>query len=79
MAKVLTGTVTSDKMQQTLVVRVDSVFSHPTYKKVVKQSKKYKVHVGDNAKYIIGDVVTIQETKPVSKTKHFIVVSKVTK
>ena len=69
-----TGTITSNKMAKTLVVRVDSYKNHPKYQKKYKISKKFYVHVDDAAKYSIGDSITITETKPVSKLKKWKVI-----
>lgn len=71
--KVLKGVVLSDKMQDTIVVKVTRYFKHEKYQKFIKQNKKYKAHdKGNTCK--IGDTVTIKETRPISKDKHFIVV-----
>jgi small subunit ribosomal protein S17 len=71
--KTLKGEVVSDKMKDTVVVRVTRYFKHEKYQKFVKQHKKYKAHdAGNTCK--IGDLVTIKETRPISKDKHFIVV-----
>jgi small subunit ribosomal protein S17 len=67
------GVVTSDKMDKTVVVQVDRYVKHPKYKKYYTISKKYKAHDPEN-KAKIGDVVTIKETKPMSKDKRFAVV-----
>jgi small subunit ribosomal protein S17 len=68
--KILTGLVVSDKMKDTIVVRVERYVKHPRYAKFIKRRKKYKVHdVGNTAK--IGDQVKIIETRPISKDKHF--------
>lgn len=74
--KTLQGTVTSLKTAQTATVSVESRWQHPMYKKYVKRSKKYACHYVD-IKLVEGDVVVIEECRPVSKTKHFKVVSKV--
>ena len=68
--KVFTGTVISDKMDKTITVVVDTYKKHPLYGKRVKQSKKFHVH-DENSVAKIGDVVTIVETRPLSKTKKF--------
>lgn len=61
--------VISDKMDKTVVVRVDSTYMHPVFKKVVRKSKKYKVHdEGEIASQ--GDIVEIYEGRPISKTKY---------
>lgn len=68
--KVLTGTVVSDKMKDTIVVLVERFEKHPKYQKFIKRSKKFKAHdAGNTAK--MGDKVQIVETKPISKDKHF--------
>lgn len=73
--KVLSGVVVSDKMKDTIVVSVTRFVKHPKYGKFIKSQKKYKAHdVGNTFK--IGDKVEIKETKPISKTKHFIALKK---
>ena len=72
--KMLQGTVVSDKMDKTAVVSVTRFVMHPKYKKYVKISKKYKAHDPEN-KAKIGDKVMIKETRPISKDKHFKIVS----
>ncbi len=68
--KVLSGVVTSDKMKDTIVVEVSRFVKHPKYGKYMNISKKFKAHdAGNTAK--IGDKVQIQETRPISKDKHF--------
>jgi len=68
--KVRIGTVTSDKMDKTITVSVETVGQHPLYKKTIKTSKKYKAHdEANDAK--IGDVVKIMETRPLSKDKRW--------
>lgn len=68
--KVLTGRVVSDKMDKTIVVTVETKVKHKLYGKRVNYSKKYKAH-DENNKAKIGDVVRIQETRPLSKDKRF--------
>lgn len=75
MAKILKGTVISTKMQGTVVVEVERVYRHPLYKKTVKKHKKYKAQNKDLS-IAEGDVVTIQETRPISKETHFKVIAK---
>lgn len=75
MKKIITGIVVSDKMDKTMVVRAERKYRHPVYKKVVKQHKKYIAHC-DIPDIKIGDIVEIQSTRPLSKLKHFIVISK---
>lgn len=71
--KVLSGTVVSDKMKDTIVVLVERFEKHPKYQKFIKRSKKFKAHDLGNTKRI-GEKVEIKETKPISKDKHFIVI-----
>ena len=66
--KTMTGIVVSNKMDKTIVVRVESKFSHTVFKKVVKTTKKYKVHDEKN-ECLEGDFICIQETRPLSKQK----------
>ncbi len=68
--KVLSGVVVSDKMKDTIVVLVERYVKHPKYQKFLNLRKKYKVHDAGNIKKI-GDKVDIEETRPISKTKHF--------
>jgi small subunit ribosomal protein S17 len=68
----MTGTVTSDKMDKTITVSVETVKQHPLYKKTIKTSKKYKAH-DENNEAKAGDVVKIMETRPLSKDKRWIV------
>ena len=71
--KVRTGTVVSDKMQKTVVVRLERRFAHPRYGKMVTRSTKVKAHDEQNdAK--TGDTVRIMETRPLSKDKRWRVV-----
>ncbi len=64
------GTVVSDAMEKTIVVRVDTVKAHPRYKKVVRQSAKFHAH-DEQGQAKVGDVVRIVETRPLSKTKRW--------
>ena len=68
--KTMTGVVVSNKMDKTLVVKVERRFSHPVFKKVVKTTKKYKVHDEKN-ECLDGDFIRIQETRPLSKEKRW--------
>lgn len=70
MAKTLTGTVMSDKVDKTIVVKISSRLTHPVYKKQYSVSKKVMAHDADNQAKI-GDVVVIVETKPLSAKKRF--------
>jgi small subunit ribosomal protein S17 len=71
--RVLQGTVVSDKNEKTVVVRVERRFTHPLLKKTIRRSKKYHAHDEGNA-HKVGDTVFIEETKPISKNKRWIVV-----
>jgi len=68
--KTMTGVVVSNKMDKTAVVKVERRFSHPVFKKVVKTTKKYKVHDEKN-ECLEGDFIRIQETRPLSKEKRW--------
>ncbi len=70
--KSFTGTVVSDKMKDTIVVLIERYEKHPKYEKFIKRRKKFKAHDAGNTKKI-GEKVTIIETRPYSKDKHFIV------
>ena len=74
--KVMQGTVKSAKTQNTVTVTVVSRWQHPLYKKYVKRSKNYACHV-EGMIVQEGDTVTIQECRPMSKTKRFKVTGKV--
>ena len=73
--KALTGTIISLIDKASAVVSVESKFKHPIYKKQIKKTKKFSIHLPKGAKPKLGDRVTIQETRPVSKTKKFILVT----
>jgi small subunit ribosomal protein S17 len=64
------GIVVSDKMDKTIVVKVDRLAQHPIYKRVIRRSKKFKVH-DEEKKAKIGDRVKIAETRPISKEKRW--------
>jgi len=66
------GVVVSDKMNKTVVVTVEDRSAHPKYGKIVARTKRYKAHDEDN-KCQVGDRVRIQETRPLSATKRWIV------
>lgn len=70
----LTGTVVSNKMQKTVVVRIDRSFRHPLYGKVVKDSVKFMAH-DEKGECKMGDVVTIVESRPLSRHKRWVVQS----
>ena len=70
---VFSGIVVSDKMKDTIVVEVQNFVKMPKYGKYVKRAKKYKAHDQGNTKKI-GDKVSIEECRPISKDKHFKVI-----
>ena len=72
----LIGTIVSDKMTKTVVVKVDMRKRHPKYHKSYTVSKKFKAHV-ETSEYKVGDRVVIESIRPMSKEKRFRVVSKV--
>ena len=72
--RVLQGVVVSDVQDKTVVVRVERRVMHPVYKKYIMRSKKYAAHDEKNA-FKVGDVVRIQESKPISKNKRFVVLA----
>ena len=71
--RVLQGKVVSDKGDKTVIILVERRFTHPIYKKTVRKSKKYAAHDAQN-KFKIGDVVSIIESSPFSKTKKWEVI-----
>lgn len=73
--KKIKGVVVSDKMDKTVVVKVDRYVKHPKYGKFYTVSKRYKAHDEKN-EYAVGEVVIIEETRPISKDKTFVVVAK---
>ena len=68
--KTMTGFVVGNKMDKTIVVKVERKFPHPVFKKVVKTTKKYKAHDEKN-ECLEGDFICIQETRPLSKQKRW--------
>ena len=72
--RILQGTVTSDKNDQTITVSVERRFTHPVLKKTIRKSKKYRAHEAQN-QFKVGDTVRIQECPPMSKTKRWEVVT----
>lgn len=72
--KVQKGIVVSNKMQKTVVVKVERTFRHPQYGKVITRSKKFYAH-NESAPLQIGDEVQIVETRPLSKLKRWRVVA----
>ena len=72
--RLLQGVVVSDKADKTVVVDVERRFTHPLLKKTVRRTKKYQAHDPEN-RCKVGDRVVIQESRPISKTKRWIVVT----
>lgn len=70
MPKILAGKIVSLKMQKTAVVTVERKVRHPLYQKTVKKTKRYKAHY-EQTNLKLGDRVKIQETRPISRDKHF--------
>ena len=66
------GRVVSDKMDKTVVIAVETRVTHDKYKKIVVQTKKYKAH-DENNQCKVGDQVRIRETRPLSRTKRWVV------
>jgi small subunit ribosomal protein S17 len=71
--RVMQGVVVSDKMDKTIVVKVERRYQHPIYKKYIRRSKKYHAH-DENNQCKIGDTVSIRECRPLSKLKRWEVV-----
>ncbi|MFN8471998.1 MAG: 30S ribosomal protein S17 [Anaerolineae bacterium] len=69
----LVGQVTSNKMDKTAVVAVETIKQHPLYRKTIRTTKKYKAHDPNNQAQI-GDVVRIEESRPISKEKRWLIV-----
>jgi small subunit ribosomal protein S17 len=70
--RVLQGIVVSDACDKTVIVRVERRVMHPVYKKFIKHSKKYAAHDEHN-RFHTGDAVQIEESRPISKRKHWVV------
>jgi small subunit ribosomal protein S17 len=71
--KIRTGVVVSDKMDKTVLIKVDRKMRHPLYKKIVRRSAKLAVHDEGNEAHV-GDTVRVMETRPLSKTKRWRIV-----
>lgn len=71
--RVMQGVVVSDKGDKTVVVQVERRVMHPIYKKIIRRSKKFHAHDEQN-QHKVGDVVRIQECRPISKLKRWVVV-----
>ena len=76
--RILQGVVVSDKQDKTIVVRVERRLMHPIYKKFIRRSKKYHAH-DEKGEFKVGDVVRIQECRPLSKLKTWEVLERVGK
>jgi small subunit ribosomal protein S17 len=72
--RVLQGVVVSDKQDKTVVVKVERRFTHPVLKKTVRQTKNYHAHDENNTAKI-GDTVFIEESRPISKTKTWVLLN----
>jgi small subunit ribosomal protein S17 len=70
--RILQGVVVSDKQEKTVVVKVERRFTHPLLKKTVRRTKHYHAHDEAGA-FKVGDSVSIEETRPISKLKRWIV------
>ena len=70
--RILQGVVVSDKNAKTIVVEVERRYTHPLLKKTVRRSKKYHAHDENNV-FKIGDLVSIQESAPISRNKRWVV------
>ncbi|MEK9174917.1 MAG: 30S ribosomal protein S17 [Patescibacteria group bacterium] len=70
--RILKGEVVSNKMQKTIVVAVATLKAHPKYKKRIKTTKRYQAHY-EGSVLNLGDIVTIEESRPISKNKNWIV------
>ena len=75
--RVLQGVVVSDKNDKTVVVVVERRFTHPLLKKTVRRSKKYHAHDEEN-RFKTGDIVSIEEGRPLSKNKRWVVLAPAT-
>jgi small subunit ribosomal protein S17 len=72
--RVLQGIVVSDKNDKTIVVQVERRYTHPLLKKTVRRTKKYHAHDEKNS-FKVGDQVSIEETRPISKNKRWIAIT----
>ena len=70
--RILQGVVVSDKNAKTVVVQVERRYTHPLFKKTVRRSKKFHAHDEENT-FKVGDIVRIQESAPISKSKRWVV------
>ena len=72
--RILTGVVTGDKADKTITVKIERKVKHPLYGKVVKRASKVHAH-DENNSASIGDIVSVKECRPISKTKTWVLVS----
>ena len=72
--RVLQGVVVSDKNDKTIVVQVERRYTHPLLKKTVRRTKKYHAHDEKNS-FKVGDRVSIEETRPISKNKRWVAIA----
>lgn len=75
--KELQGIIVSDKMQKTVVVRVETLKEHPLYRRRYKSHKKYKAHLENKSDCAVGDKVLIRESRPLSRDKRWEVIRKI--
>jgi len=75
--RILQGIVVSDAQNKTIIVRVERRVMHPIYKKFITRSKKYAAH-DENNKFHTGDAVQIEESRPISKRKSWVVLGEAT-
>ncbi len=74
--RILQGVIVSDKGDKTITVNVERRLTHPVYKKIIRKSKKYRAHDPENLfKGKVGAKVEIQECRPISKTKSWVVIT----
>lgn len=76
--RILQGVVVSDKQNKTVVVKVERRFAHPLFQKTVRRTKNYHAH-NESAAIKVGDMVTIEETAPISKLKRWRVIENASK
>jgi small subunit ribosomal protein S17 len=72
--RIMQGTVVSDKGDKTVIVLVERRVMHPVYKKFIRQSKRYAAH-DENNQFKTGDSVSIEESRPISKRKRWVVLT----
>ena len=72
--RILTGVVTSNKADKTITVKIERKVKHPLYGKVVKRASKVHAH-DENNSASVGDIVSVKECRPISKTKTWVLVS----